>query len=74
MRAAVEIGGPVSGVHITDAYEVGGAGEREYAPPEGTVVGAHALMDLRERPGLRWIAWNHVKMPLVLTVPRATGL
>ena len=69
MRAAVEIGGPVAGVHVTDADEVGGAGESEYAPPEGTVVRAHALMDVRERPGLRWSASNHVKVPLVLTVP-----
>ncbi len=71
MRAAGEIGRPVAGVHVTDADEVGGAGEGEHAPPEGTVVRAHALMNLRERPGLRWIAWDHVKVPLVLNVPCA---
>ncbi len=59
MRAAVEIGRPVAGVHVTDADEVGGAGEGEDAAPERAVVRAHALMHIRERSALRWVTWNH---------------
>ncbi len=47
-RAAFQVGGPVAGVHIADADQIGRAGEGEHAPPERDLGGADARVDFGE--------------------------
>ena len=56
LRAAQEVGRPVAGVHVTDADDVGGAGEGEHAPPDGGMVGENGVVHVRERPGVQYRA------------------
>ena len=45
-RAAFQVGGPVAGVHVADADQVGGAGEGEHTPPEGHLGRADGGVDI----------------------------
>ena len=50
LRAALEIGGPVAGVHVADGDEEAGAGEGEHLSPErNTVADGNRAMDHGER-------------------------
>ncbi len=46
--AAFEVGGPVAGVHVADAHQVGWAGERQHAAKHGGVRGQNAPVNFRE--------------------------
>ena len=48
-RAAFQVGGPIAGVHVADADQVGRSGEGEHAPPEGELRSADAGVDIGER-------------------------
>ena len=61
VRAAIDVGRPVAGVHVADADEVGRAGEGQHAAKGGNVVGGDALMHIRERPALGWVPGNQVE-------------
>ncbi len=49
--AAFEVGGPVAGIHVADADQIGGSGEGEHAPPEGDLRRSHAGVNVGERSG-----------------------
>ena len=48
-RAAFQVGGPVAGVHVADADQVGRPGEGEHAPPERHLGRADAGVDVGQR-------------------------
>ena len=58
-RAAFQVGGPVAGVHVADADQVGRSGEGEHAPPEGHAGGVHGGVDVGERAGVGVGGRNH---------------
>ena len=57
LRAAAQIGGPVAGIHVADADQIGRSGEGEHAAEHGGARGRDARVHLGQRgraDGLRF--------------------